>query len=134
MKIENAREEGMGTEGWREQDALKSQIENAGEEGMWRGVQRERIFKSKIEIATEERMAGWKRMDRREGIEMQIESAWQESMKRGAELKYRIENAVEEGMGRGAWMMESHKNPRLKTQGIGGENVEGAKASESRIE
>ncbi len=40
MKIENAREEGMGTEGWREQDALKSQIENAGEEGMGRGAQR----------------------------------------------------------------------------------------------
>ena len=48
----------MGTEGWREQDALKSQIENAGEEGMGRGVQRGRIFKSQIEIAGEERMAG----------------------------------------------------------------------------
>ena len=47
-------------------------------------------------------------MDGREGIEMQIESAWQESMKRGAELKYQIENAGEEGMGRGAWMIESH--------------------------
>ncbi len=40
LKIENAREEGMGTEGWREEDGLNSQIENAGEEGMGRGVQR----------------------------------------------------------------------------------------------
>ena len=50
---------------------------------------------------------------------MQIESAWQESVKRGADLKYQIENAAEEGMGRGAWMIESHKNSRLKTQGMG---------------
>ena len=42
------------------------------------------------------------------GIGMQIQNAWQESMKRGAELKYEIENAGEEGMGRGAWMIESH--------------------------
>ena len=42
------------------------------------------------------------------GIEMQIENAWQESMKRGAELKYHVENAGQERMGRGAWMIESH--------------------------
>ncbi len=66
-------------------------------------------------------------MDGREGIEMQIESAWQESMKRGAELKYQIENAAEEGMGRGAWMIESHKNRRLKTQGMGGGEGGGSK-------
>ena len=30
----------MGTVGWREEDGLNSQIENAGEEGMGRAVQR----------------------------------------------------------------------------------------------
>ncbi len=63
--------------------------------GRGEGRREWRILKSQIE-------------DGMGGIEMQIESAWQESMKRGAELKYEIENAGEEGIGIVAWMIESH--------------------------
>ena len=92
--IENAVEEGWGIDG-QEGERLKTQIENSGRRGWGEGFREGRTLKSQIE-------------DGMGGIEMQIENAWQESMKRGAELKYHVENTGQEGMGRVACMKESH--------------------------
>ncbi len=64
-RIENAREEMMGREGWTGQNEFISQTETAGEDGMGRGRRvGEGGLKSQIENSLEEgtERSGWRRM------------------------------------------------------------------------